>query len=387
MKKHVAALVLLSMATHAFALSMSPGRGALLYDASYPSGPTSKPSNTPGQWVPNITSFNQGASSSSLQINRLYPYSGDIEMNCTGPSDCVFSGSDQNVYVYYDPPAYGKDSVAAYRAAFPAALIMAIIDGSTKSKLLAPLTYQEMGIKTAILAANTICPDENVDGIFFDLEPADFSVPGQFAFYKQISQSFSSGICVDAKHPNGRMFGVFLNPNKVADGDWNKVAAALGKNGFVAVSAYDVRDVCPPVPISIQGYTASITGMLQRMDAASKKYSISYTVLGPAASSFGEFEKLCQYDTSEPQSCKLIKDFSLEGITQVGYIKALRNIITANCKSVNYLGEDLWSWTQYKDPVNCDGSYILLPNIPDGDVVKYLQQYGASMSTETPPGI
>lgn len=373
MTRLLSALSLLIFAANVFAINISKGRGALLYDTVYSGCPNSSRSNSPGHWIPNIQSFNQGAASSSLQITRLYPYSGDIEMYCSTPNDCVFSGSNQNVYVYYNPPASGQSSVAAYRAAFPSALILAIIDGSTQSSLLKPLTYSEIGTNTAILAAQTICPDEKVDGIFYDIEKFDIEVPGQFALYKQSSIEFSSSTCIDSKHPNGRVFGVFLNPNKVTN--WGKVAAALGTNGFVAVSAYDVRDTTPPIPVSIQTYTASITGMLEKMDAASAQYNIRYTVVVPAASSFSEFGQYGVCDTSLPNNFKLIKDYSSEGITQLGYITAVRAIIKSTCKSPHYLGEDYWSWSQYKSP-NPKKNEMLMPEIPDGPVVQYLQQNG-----------
>ncbi len=90
------------------AINISSGRGALLYDGQSTTGPSGHQTNSPGHWKHKITIFNAGASGSK-QITRLYPYAGDIEMNCTSPSDCVYSGAKQNVYVYYDSPAFGAD--------------------------------------------------------------------------------------------------------------------------------------------------------------------------------------------------------------------------------------------------------------------------------------
>lgn len=365
--KHILAGVGLLFCADALAISVPSGQGALLYDAQSTTGPGGKLTNSPGHWKDNISAFNAGATTAD-QITRLYPYSGDIEMNCTGPSDCFFSGAGQNVFVYYDPPAFGKASVAAYRAAFPTALILAIIDGSTKSKLLAPLSYTEIGTQTADLTAQTICADANVDGVFFDLEPADFSVPGQAAFYKEISKQFSSSGCMDGNHPNGRVFAVFANPNKVSD--WGPVAAGLGNNGYIAVTAYDVKDRTPPLPIAIQGYHASITGMLEKMDAASRQYKIPYTVVIPAAATFGEFQELGIYDPSNPPTdFKLQQDFA-PAITQLGYVQSVRNIILATCKSPYFLGRDFWKWAQYTYK---DGK-LLMPDIPNTETVQYLQK-------------
>ena len=354
------------------AINISPGQGALLYDQQQAKGPSSPFVVSPGYWEPNITAFNVGASEGKT-ITRLYPYSGDVEMYCTDPSTCIHSGKKQNVFVYYNPPAFGKTSVAAYRAAFPSALILTIIDGSTKSNLLRALSYTDVGVGTAGVVVGEICTDPNVDGVFFDLEPFDITVPGQFALYQAVAKQFASDACIDDKHPKGRVFGVFLNPNKVDVGDWGNVAAALGPNGFVAVSAYDVKDTSPPVPVSIQRYTASITGMLEKMDAASRANKIPYTVVIPAASSFSEFNQFGFYDPSNPPSdFRLQKDYTPEGITQLGYMKAVRAIILSTCKSSYYLGRDYWSWGQYKSP-NPSAGQMLLPAIPEGEVVNYLQ--------------
>jgi len=355
--------------------ALDKGHGALLYDAMQRSGPDSARTNVPGQWKENILAFNAGATAST-QILRLYPYSGDIEMYCTGLNDdCIYSGPKQNVFVYYAPKAgHGQASVAAYRAAFPKATIMPIIDGSTKSTLLKALGSSEVGTRTADLVAETVCADLNVDGVFFDLEPLDIAIPGQFAFYKEISHKFSSALCIDEKHPEGRVFGVFLSPYKISD--WGALADAFGSNGYAAVSAYDVGDVMPPVPVNIRRYIASVRGMLISMDKASKANKIPYTVVIPAASSFSEFEKFGFYDASlPPPNFKLQTDYTSYGITQLAYIKAVHKIIRERAKSAHYMGTDYWAWSQFKSP-DPKKNQMLLPAIPEGDVVTYLQQYG-----------
>jgi len=350
------------------------GHGALLYDVTQASGPDSARTNDPGQWVSNITAFNTGATSST-NLSRLYPYSGDIEMSCTGPSDCIYSGTKQNVFVYYTTASggYGEASVAAYRAAFPQATILAIIDGQVKGAYLKPLTYAQVGTDTADLVARTICADPNVDGIFFDLEKLDITVPGQFAFYKEISRQFASALCIDANHPTGRVFGAFLSPGRISD--WSAVAAAFGSNGHAVVSGYDVV-TASPTPVSIHAYTSSVTGMLLTMDAASIKYKIPYTVAIPAASSFSEFTKFGFYDASLPAPhFKLQKDYTPEGITQLVYMQTARAILMAQAKSPYYMGTDYWSWSQYKSP-DPKKNQLVEPARPEGEVVTYLQQYG-----------
>ena len=348
------------------AATMPKGRCALLYDDISTTGPTGKKTRSQGHWIPNITAFNAGASTGK-EITCLYPYTGDIEMYCTDPINCIFTGPNKNVFVYYDS---GLPSIKAYHDAFPAAKILPIIDGNTKSALLKALTYTEVGTSTADLVVAQVCNDPNSDGVFFDLEPFDISVPGQFAFYSQIAKQFSGKACTDALHPNGRVFGAFLSPNKVKD--WAKVKAAFGNVGYPAVSAYDIKDTNPPTPTSIQLYHSSVTGMLTTMDAASKANNLPYKVVVPWAASFGEFNQYGTYDPSNPPSdFKLIKNYTSEGITQLAYVQAARAIIMAACKSANFLGMDGWSYSQYKSPT---GEQMLLPAIPEGAVVQYLQK-------------
>lgn len=54
-------------------------------------------------------------------------------------------------------------------------------------------------------------------------------------------------------------------------------------------------------------------------------------------------------------------------------MQAARAIITAICKSPLFLGMDGWSWSQYKSP-NPAKEEMLLPAIPEGPVVQYLQK-------------
>ncbi len=350
----------------AMAIHLSNGRCALLYDDISSTGPSGKKTQDPGHWISNITAFNAGAAVGK-EISCLYPYAGDIELYCTGPSDCIYAGPKKNTFVYYSA---GLPSIKAYHNAFPKAIMLPIIDGSTSSTLLKALTYTDVGTNVADLVVEQVCNDPNSDGVFFDLEPFDISVPGQFAFYSEITKRFAESPCVDTNHPKGRVFGAFLSPGRIKN--WSQVKAAFGDVGFAAVSGYDIKDTNPPTPTSMQLYHSSVTGMLTTMNKASQTYKIPYKLVVPWAASFGEFNQYGMYDASNPPSYfKLIKDYTPEGITQLAYVQAARAIITAIAKSPYYLGMDGWSWSQYKSPA---AEQMLLPAIPEGAVVQYLQK-------------
>ncbi len=344
-------------------ISIPKVRGAFLYDATYAAGPSSAKTVDPGHWITNLQAFNAGATSARNQITRLYPYSGDIEIY---PK----TGGGYTVYVYYVPPSKGQASVAAYKAAFPSAQEVPIIDGDTNSALLKPLKGNAaLGVTVAQTAANQICSDPNADGIMFDLEPFSISDPGQFSLYHTIANLFASSQCIDSAHPNGRYFGLFMNPNKIAAGDWSRLAAALGNNGYLIVSGYDLGPTKnPPVSINSNQYTAGLTGMLQTMDKESIKNKIPYDVAIPASASFSEFYKYGIYDPTKPGNFDLIKAFS----QQLGFMHAARAVIFATCKSAYFMDVDYWSYNVYISP-KPSANQLLLPNIIDGGVMSYLQ--------------
>ena len=369
------AFLLIPTAAMSLAVGMSHGHGALLYDATQSNGPNphngNKPTNLAGQWKDNILQFNASASPKT-QITRLYPYSGDIEMDCSTLSSCVYSGAGQNVFALYTK-GFGPASVAAYRAHFPSALILAIIDADLDSLPL--LSNQTVGVNVANMLTQQLCSDPNVDGVFFDLEPISpnaFQTPGLFALYKQTATNLAN--CKDAKHPNGRYMAVFINPNKIPD--WSQLAEALGHNGYVVVGAYDINDQSPPYPTEYSAYTSSINGKIGVfMDPNSQIQNISYTIAIPAASSFSEFEQFGTY-VSQQIPFSVITDFTKTAqITQLGYVQLARDSILTNAKSPYYLGIDYWAWSQYKSPAP-NNNWLLLPNIPPNNVVAYLQQFG-----------
>lgn len=116
-------LCCISLFSYAQTVSSIPkGHGAILYDAQKSAGPDSSESNSPGYWNSAIYSFNQGASSQTL-INRLYVYSAPIKVNCSTASECIYSGSGQNVTAPYNTSigGYGQASVNAYRSYQPTA--------------------------------------------------------------------------------------------------------------------------------------------------------------------------------------------------------------------------------------------------------------------------
>lgn len=343
----------LFISTACFASSpttLQKGTGGLVYDACCTNGPCKDPVNHVGQWISALQTFTP-LSGSSI---RLYVFGGSIKQ--TG--SCTFS-------VNYTYP----DSIAAYRAIFPNALILATIDATPEDVAALTICADTVGKTIADSLSTQICADDNVDGVLFDLEPADFGVGmGQYGLYKEMSLNFSAGACIDAAHPNGRFFGVFSNPNNFyTHNQWSAVEGALVGNtannvGFLVVGAYDVSDGTQgPTPYT--AYKASIGGKLSAYtDPQSKQYHVPYTVAIPGGASFGEYQYFAEYIS--PTQTTIIHDYSNE-VTQPGYVNLAMQIISTSCLSAYYLGIDYWGWNQYVWPDHSTEN-ILLPNTPNG---------------------
>ena len=347
------ALVLLCINTLCCATSpaaLVSGTGGLVYDACCAAGPCTDPVNHAGQWISALQSFTP-LSASSI---RLYVYGGSIK----NTGSCSFSVTYANA-----------DSIAAYRAVFPNALILATIDAADDDVAALTACADTVGKGIADILSPQICADDNVDGVLFDLEPADFGVGmGQYGLYKEMSLNFSSGSCIGPAHPNGRFFGVFSNPNNFyTHNQWPAVEGALVGNtannvGFLVVGAYDVSDgSAGPTPYSL--YKSSVSGKLNAYtDPQSKLYHVPYTVAVPGGASFGEYQYFAEYIS--PTQTSIIHDYSNE-VTQPGYVTLAMQIIAANCTSPYYLGVDYWGWNQYVWPKHSTEN-ILLPNTPNG---------------------
>lgn len=351
-----------------WATSLTPlpfGHAALLYDAFPPNGPDANPStnpttNHPGFWISNIQAFNAGATGNH-SLSRLYVYG--TSMDTSGGTNVV----------NYDH-SFAIDSVAAYRASFPNATILAIVDGT-------PGQLEQGDPATVLLAqqlatslVNQICADPNVDGVFYDLETTKFSYIGLSTLYQTTSSLLAGASCTDAQHPNGRYMGVYAY---VTTGDGDLVKPALGKNGFLAVPLYDVQDSQPPTPTNLTLFDKHVKSYVSNSDANSSTYKIPYTVIAPAGASFGEFEQYGTYAPPppvlpEPYNFTLISNFA-PAITQVLYVTDVNANTLKYAKSPYYMGVDYWAWNYFVSPLPKQ-SQLLLPSYPDSNTVSYLQK-------------
>lgn len=365
--KHILPYTLLWSAlqgAHCFATSLTPlpyGHAGLLYDAFPLDGPAANPStnpttNHPGFWIDQIEAFN--APPVKNPLTRLYVYGTSID---TG---------GQVTTVNYNN-SFAIESVASYRAKFPTLTILAIVDGTPGQLMQSDPGTLQLAKELATSLATQVCADLNVDGVFFDIEPTKFSYQGLFTLYQTTSNLLAQ--CKDAKHPNGRYMGVYAY---VTTADGHLVKPALGSNGFLAIPLYDVQDSQPPTPTNLSMYDKSAKSYISNSDANSITYNIPYTVIGPAAASFGEFEQYGIYTPPPPTlpapyNFTLISQFS-PGITHVLYMTDVNANTLKYAKSPYYMGVDYWGWNYFVSPIPKQNQ-LLLPSYPDAETVNYLR--------------
>lgn len=335
--------------------------GALIYDISYPSGPTSHGTIDAGQWVSDIRSFNNGAKPANQLVN-LHPYSADIEISCTDPG---------NISTCSIIPGFqaGNASAAAYAAAFPNARIMPIVDiaqNYLNNKLL--LTNTDLADQVAEKLVAQLCSDDNVTGVFFDLEVKNgLDNPGIFEFYRKMSTLLASSTCVSSSFPKGKFMGAYLTP--VGD-DWTKAQAmfAGNNNSYIAIPLYDVSAFSnPPRPDPISAYASYVKSALQRAMTESQTHSVPFVILVPAGASFGTFQSYGNYISSPPYY-QVVKDFSKTNATQLLFTQTARNA-ACNIATPYYMGMTYWSYNQYI----YSGGFLRMPNIMDAATISYLQ--------------
>ncbi|MCX7115855.1 MAG: hypothetical protein NTW08_08130 [Gammaproteobacteria bacterium] len=373
-------LILLTQSLGLQASSLTPlpsSYGALLYDIHFSAGPGSSATISPGQWVPDLSTFNSLALEKNL-ITRMYPYSADIEIACTDPN---------NVSTCTISPGYttGSASVSAYKSAFSSAQVLPIVD----------IAFNLKDFNNALLKTNTtladnvaqalvteICADPNAAGVLFDLETSGgLSNPGLFELYRKVSTLFSVAPCKNSTYVNGRYIGIYLTPT-VANNDWAQAQAMFAgrNNGFLAIPLYDVKGFTPtPTPDPLSSYTGYVTSALGHAKTYAMQYKVPYTIIVPAAASFGTFQDYGIYNASEPAPTyfQLITDYS-SNATQLAFVQGARAAACAN-QNPYFMGIDYWAWNQYVNPgQNSDNTYQLtMPNVPNTDTVGYLQKYAS----------
>ena len=406
-----------------FAEIIPYGNGAWVYDTTYKSDGSKGPLK-PGLFVKDINDYNlKIASCKENQINQIFAYGGDIENSVDKKSLAKYDNS--NIY-YYPPQTIGKNKnwqhwsetfvrkgasgFASSQAYTPKQQFfygenndplvtdktgidgvnykILVIDGRVDSGgYLRGLNImsEDEARGLAQKVAMTICADNSVDGVQFDIEPFSFKGgkggkvgEGQKYFYQEIAKCFAGwfskeygkvkGInrfgkeydlsadlinAVNKKHPYGRFFSVFSFSDMVTP-DVLEVYDRF-ENFYIIDSLYDLENVpAAQQATSVENFRENIKKEIQKM----KKKGIPYQFAIPAAASCHEFE-----------SCDGRKNSNIN--SQLDYVKAAVEEIQPGQlrkKDRNFKGIAIWSWTSSM----WWNKHKLEPAKPPIDVLQYL---------------
>lgn len=173
---------------------------------------------------------------SATGYQGVFVYGGDVEFYCRGQPQapagggatgddvaCVFDGPQQNAFVYYDD--FSRSAASKYKNAGKE--VWVIFDGRINQFVpdLSKLTEAETSA-FARAVANTVCYDENVDGLSWDVEPFDNN---QINFFAQLDQRLTK--C-------GKRWSIFAFGGDFDEEMWTR---GLGESGFLLESTYDLE--------------------------------------------------------------------------------------------------------------------------------------------------
>lgn len=336
---------------------------AWAYDA-YFDPTTQKTIIIPGMFADNLRQYNLTAEAGH-KITRVYSYGGYMKMFCRGSG-----GSSPNTpcTAANMTVTYMKKSTDAYLSRVSTSdnpvTIMPVVDGVTTGLNLT--AFNTLDRATAWIYADKVaklyCSDDTIDGIEFDIEPFDNLAAGQLYFYDQIAKNFAGRHyqfkedpyhCVDAKHPTGRIFGVFVTSRRI---DANVVKFLTKyKNGFIVGALYTLG------PASLEAnspslYAYYIVNEVKRMVKLGNTYGVNYQFGIPASATIEEFEAINGIPS---------------GYSQLDYVTIAINTIDQYARNdPHFLGSSLWVWAGERSRRQS----VYLPILPPVTVLKYLGQ-------------
>ena len=399
------------------------GNGAWVYDTVYNSDST-KGAIKPGLFVEDINIYNtKFASFEANQINQIFVYGGDLE---NGKNRKMLNFSDYSAVYYYPPQNIGKDkewkdwenillkkgacgfrSVQAYvpknqflygKGNAPLVLDNTGIDGVNYKIIVIDGRVDKGGYLQGLnlmtepearglarKVAGTICADNSIDGIQFDIEPFSFNGgkggengDGQKFFYQEMAkclagwhsnsyenskeinrygEEYDSNAdpigAVNKKHPYGRFFSVFTFSDSVSD----EVVDVYKKFGnfYIIDSLYDLENSPgAKTPTTPEKFKKLVRNEIDKI----RTKGIPYQFAIPAAASCHEFE-----------SSNGIKNHNID--TQLDYVRiVMQEIKPGKLKKEDpyFKGIALWSWNS---AMWWNGNK-LEPAKPAENVLKYL---------------
>jgi len=323
------------------------GNSAWVYDVK---------NGQPAMWASTIANYNNQSSGKPSVLNIIYSYGGDFE---------YYPDAASPYQVYFDASA--QQAANTYQKTAGVEWVVTVIDGrmdggqsySPDFSKLTPAEAQIWADNTATL----YCSYSVVDGIQIDLEPfVEPYLDNLLVFLKQLAYDLTSKErnCVSQEHPNGRSLSAFM----FASAATAQVFQALGPNGYVTVSGYDLSSAPPGTPSTPQAFQTALESTVDTIVANANLYNGSFVLGIPAAASTHEFE------TYSPQGGKTV-----QGYPQLDYVKAALSVIDAKglLSNPRYLGTALWGFSSTMSyPPDRKNTFMRSTPVVDADEVQYL---------------
>lgn len=283
-----------------------------------------------------ISSFNQDTMTAA-PINHIVLYGSDVEISydemcCTPAGDTKKFGRSLTDSMSRRLEQYSEVSNDT--------TLTFIIDGRMDggevwSPDLSKLSTEEV-VEWSRWMAQWICAYDRIDGVQLDLEPlgTQYRWDANFRLLaSELGNLFASRDygCISPRRPDGVALSTFALASSVDVG----LMQAMGPNGYVVISGYDLGTGGAGSPNPPSTYEANLRAQLASIKATSAKSGVPYMVGIPAAASTYEFETY-------------LKDGQLisSGYNQVDYIKRALSALRDICNDdPNYLGPMLWTLT------------------------------------------
>ena len=295
----------------------------------------------PAMWSGALGAFNGAA---ARAINVVFSYGGDMELYPDDP---------EPYQTYF--AAQSQAAAALYKATPGVDYVVLVIDGRMDGTAgydpdLSKLTRAQL--KTwADVTATLYCSFETVDGIQLDLEPLSGKYIAPFLiFLDYLSANLRSPErnCISPTHPGGRSITTFMFAESVSSAVWS----ALGPNGYLTVSGYDLSDAPAGVPSSVADFKAALSSSVATVAASAAANNCSFFVGFPAAASAHEFA-----------SYTLANGTAIAGHPQTEYAQAALDVLATLKGSAGYLGPALWGFaSEMAYPPHSQN--VFLPGMP-----------------------
>ena len=395
------------------------GNGSWLYDAVFPlwnpSNPDREPYTQAALYSDELIAWNTGADARK-KINQIFSYGGGPELYCRGSGESALEDvcDNSNTVILYGPVPFdknntlaefgatGMESAARWEAEMDDAaeqmstesVIIPIVDGRLDSGAANNGTIDYLdalnrlpkseAYELADKVAKMYCADGNIAGVQFDLEPFDFTQSGQVHYYTRLAKTFAGANvtnpgdpldedtrkqiqCVTKKRPHGISWSVFTFPERVSAA----FAAVLNShgNGYVVISGYDLGSKQGGQVNTPAEYRTLVQEKIQETMTMASQHQVYYQFAIPAGASAHEFEGIEGND-----NLGIGLQIGDSGHSQLEYVQiAVEEMKAAGMENDPYfIGTAVWGWSERMiwPP---GGETEFFPNIPQADVVSYLQ--------------